>query len=273
MPLKVWFASYWLPTIRIAFAIVDSRRSEQWQIGEFVLTTLHDDLLESHLLRVLHHMGMDRHVPTSKLSSQWHTNSVAGIFQLVILICLNLRFGLCCIVWAWIVVSSLSIIFSWCHGNRGGDVLCDAPSGFKVQPFFFIRFLAVPREPHGGIAAHASLNSNLAGSRAPIGCAIMVDTCSRNAGVWRRQDYVSIWCVNMLLYVLFFNVLMSSQLLTIIIPSEVMDRQSVYSYGIRYFCWCIVWGLHAYDCCLTSKASLVFGPGIFVVCFRQLTTS
>ena len=30
----------------------------------FVLTILHDDLLESHLLLVLHRMGMDRHVPT-----------------------------------------------------------------------------------------------------------------------------------------------------------------------------------------------------------------
>ena len=30
----------------------------------FFLTTLHDDLLESHLLPVLHRMGMDRHVPS-----------------------------------------------------------------------------------------------------------------------------------------------------------------------------------------------------------------
>ena len=31
----------------------------------FFLTTLHDDMLESQFLLVLHRMGMDRHVPTA----------------------------------------------------------------------------------------------------------------------------------------------------------------------------------------------------------------
>ena len=44
--------------------------------------------------------------------------------------------------------------------------------------FFFLFMLLL-----WGIAARASLNLNLAGSRVPPGtCAIMVDTCNRNKG-------------------------------------------------------------------------------------------
>ena len=40
-----------------------------WESEIFFLTILHDDLLESQLLSVLHCMGMDRRVPTVDVHS------------------------------------------------------------------------------------------------------------------------------------------------------------------------------------------------------------
>ena len=42
---------------------MERRGTDQWEIILVFLTMLHDDLLESQLLPVLHRMGMDRRVP------------------------------------------------------------------------------------------------------------------------------------------------------------------------------------------------------------------
>ena len=113
LPARVYVMTSQSTNVGVTFEDMDRTWGGFYSRRERFFDSLHDDLLQSHLLLILRGMGLDRHIP--QMFWVWRTNSVLcditaqGLF---VFICLFLSMGAQCALFCYVFPSKLRTVFS-----------------------------------------------------------------------------------------------------------------------------------------------------------------